>query len=183
VVDSVDAEENICRVFSETLLGPEQFRRADNPLDHEAEDFDPSFPRERIPNFQKEFKHFRIMPDGKELVIETLLNFRHFELPVDRTDKFGVPPPWKGGEEADDTAEAERVEQGGVDDNLISDDECVEVPQDLTDIEKREQKNPWTYSQTKEMGTLNWKVSAYSMVSDSPHSRRCGYCLSCKCDT
>ena len=32
VVDSLDAEENIRRVFAETLLGPAQFRREQNPM-------------------------------------------------------------------------------------------------------------------------------------------------------
>jgi hypothetical protein len=79
IVDSDEAEENIRRVFGETLLGPHQFRRNHNPIAYEEEDFAPEFPRDAIPDFQKEFKHFRIMPDGKELEIETLLNFYHFE--------------------------------------------------------------------------------------------------------
>jgi hypothetical protein len=37
VVDSVDAERNIQRVFSETLLGPLPFRRKENPLTHAEE--------------------------------------------------------------------------------------------------------------------------------------------------
>ncbi len=37
VVDSVDAERNIQRVFSETLLGPLPFRRKGNPLTHAEE--------------------------------------------------------------------------------------------------------------------------------------------------
>lgn len=37
IVDSVDAERNIRRVFSETLLGPAQFRRENNPLRYEKE--------------------------------------------------------------------------------------------------------------------------------------------------
>ena len=37
IVDSVDAERNIRRVFSETLLGPAQFRRGEGSLTHEEE--------------------------------------------------------------------------------------------------------------------------------------------------
>ena len=37
VVDSVDAERNIRRVFSETLLGPAQFRWGVGPLMYEEE--------------------------------------------------------------------------------------------------------------------------------------------------
>ena len=94
IVDDEDAERNIRRVFSETLLGPAQFRREDNPISYEEEDFAPDFPRDAIPDFQKELKHFRVMPDGKELVIETLLNFAYFKGPVDSTGHpyLGVPP-------------------------------------------------------------------------------------------
>ena len=94
IVDSVDAERNIRRVFSETLLGPAQFRRDDHPLRYEEEDFAPDFPREAIPDFQKELQHFRVMPDGKELVLETLLDFCHFESAPDSNfrDNLGAPP-------------------------------------------------------------------------------------------
>ena len=106
VVDSPEAQENICRVFSETLLGPAQFRRrpkdiqyadqddegneskddddsSSDPdvIDYDPEDFAPDFPKEAIPNLRKELKHFRIMPDGKELVLETLLDFCQFQMP------------------------------------------------------------------------------------------------------
>lgn len=95
IVDSDDAERNIRRVFSETLLGPAQFRREGDFITHEEEDFAPDFPRDAIPNFQKEFKHFRIMPDGKELVLETLLKFRHFHSPREggSHEGLGIPPP------------------------------------------------------------------------------------------
>eukprot|EP00814_Leptocylindrus_danicus_P018658 CAMPEP_0116022022 /NCGR_PEP_ID=MMETSP0321-20121206/10740_1 /TAXON_ID=163516 /ORGANISM="Leptocylindrus danicus var. danicus, Strain B650" /LENGTH=1337 /DNA_ID=CAMNT_0003493015 /DNA_START=171 /DNA_END=4180 /DNA_ORIENTATION=- len=77
VVDSEEAENSIRRVFDETLLGPTQFRN-DNPIPYEEEDFAPDFPRDRIPDFAAELKHFRTWQDGNELVIETLLNFVHF---------------------------------------------------------------------------------------------------------
>ena len=93
IVDSNDAEMNIRKVFSETLLGPSQFRREEDPIAFEEEDFADTFPREAIPNFQKEFKHFRIMPDGKELVLETLLQFRHFKIAKNGAHEgLGVPP-------------------------------------------------------------------------------------------
>lgn len=94
IVDSEDAERNIRRVFSETLLGPAQFRRDENPISYEEEDFAPNFPRDSIPNFQKELDYFRVGPDGNELVIETLLNFTHFKRPPDAAghDHIGMPP-------------------------------------------------------------------------------------------
>lgn len=79
LVHSDEAEESIRRVFGETLLGPEQFRQCVNPVMFEEEDFSPDFDRNAIPNFQKELQHFRTMPDGNELTIETLLKFVHFK--------------------------------------------------------------------------------------------------------
>lgn len=95
IVDSEDAERNIRRVFSETLLGPAQFRRKNNPIRFDREDFASDFNPEAIPDFEKELKHFRVMPNGEELVIETLLNFCHFEQPFETRahDNLGVPPP------------------------------------------------------------------------------------------
>ena len=152
VVDSVDAEENIRRVFSETLLGPAQFRRTQDPMSHQDEDFDPEYPREAMPNFEKELKHFRTMPGGKELVIETLLDFKHFE---DREDMLGVPPPALDG--SGDADEEVAVLVG-----VQSDEEGVDaVPKDIRGVEKRERKrNPWTYTQTKEMGKIIWSLVA-----------------------
>jgi len=93
IVDSDDAEKNIRRVFSETLLGPAQFRREKNPIAYEPEDFADTYPKEAIPDFQKEFKHFRMMPDGKELVLETLLKFNHFRIAENGAHEgLGVPP-------------------------------------------------------------------------------------------
>lgn len=114
IVDSDDAERNIRRVFSETLLGPAQFRREKDPMTHEAEDFSPDFPKEAIPNFQKELKHFRIMPDGKELVLETLLDFCHFNSPGESGahEGLGIPPPIaeeKNGENLQATGGSEGI--------------------------------------------------------------------------
>ena len=93
IVDSNDAEKNICRVFSETLLGPAQFRHPTNPIAYEPEDFADTYPQEAIPNFQKELQHFRVMPDGKELVLEKLIKFNHFCIAESGAHEgLGVPP-------------------------------------------------------------------------------------------
>jgi hypothetical protein len=147
VVDSEDAEENIRRVFSETLLGPAQFRREENPIAYEPEDFDPEFPRDMIPDFQKELKHFRIMPDKKELVIETLLEFRHFEMRSEGTDTLGTPPPLD-----DETAKQVEKEAGNAEPSDEEEDsELEDVPMDEKGVENRE-NTPWTYSQARFMG-------------------------------
>uniref|UniRef100_A0A7S1VRY0 Metallo-beta-lactamase domain-containing protein n=1 Tax=Grammatophora oceanica TaxID=210454 RepID=A0A7S1VRY0_9STRA len=110
LVDSLDAEENIRRVFGETFLGPAQFRNHDH-VHHtnEDEDFDPSFPRAARPNFYKEFYHFRTAEastDYEEMTIDTLIEFCHFKGSHTRLrggpaasfrqahcmDRLGVPP-------------------------------------------------------------------------------------------
>jgi hypothetical protein len=161
VVDCSDAEENIRRVFSETLLGPGQFRREQNPIAFEPEDFAPDFPREAIPDFQKELKHFRIMPDGKELVIETLLDFRHFEMRSDGHDNLGIPPAVNKAEGSADVLVKEKASNQSdppfrrsaddvEEDDDFSPEECV--PIDEIGVEHRETKKPWTYSQARFMG-------------------------------
>lgn len=114
IVDSVDAERNIRKVFSETLLGPAQFRKEDGPLVYAEEDFAPEFPREAIPNFYRELKHFRIMPNGEELVLETLLKFCHFETAPDMNfrDNLGAPPKKKRGEGDNDRSGEEEKQPG-----------------------------------------------------------------------
>jgi hypothetical protein len=101
VVDSLDAEHNIRRVFGETLLGPAQFRDHSAPKPNEDEDFDPTFPVAARPNFYKEFYHFRTAEKSTnfdELNIDTLLEFCHFKgLQQGRGaatvhEKLGVPP-------------------------------------------------------------------------------------------
>lgn len=121
VVDSLDAEHNIRRVFGETLLGPGQFRDHSEPKPNEDEDFDPSFPREARPNFYKEFYHFRTAEKStefQELTIDTLLEFCHFKgsqhgrAPSTSThEKLGVPPT--PGASAEETKE-------DVDDRLVT---------------------------------------------------------------
>lgn len=152
VVDSEDAEENIRRVFSETLLGPAQFRRKENPMTFEEEDFAPDFPRDAIPNFERELKHFRIMPDGKELVIETLLSFNHFETRSDGHEGvLGVPPPVDEEKTEESTPSASGASTPFP---LETDEEEEAVPKDLQEVEQREEKKQgrWTYSQAKFMG-------------------------------
>jgi hypothetical protein len=149
VVDSEDAERNIRRVFSETLLGPAQFRRGDDSIQYEEEDFAPDFPREMIPNFNKELKHFRIMPDGKELVLETLLNFRHFELPdeIGVHENLGVPPPFE--EENLYRASSDPLDVGNLDDFDVDGSKREEdVPENRENVAQV----PWTYSQAKWIG-------------------------------
>lgn len=156
VVDSEDAEDNIRRVFSETLLGPAQFRREENPIQFEEEDFDPDFPRDAIPNFQKELKHFRIMPDGKELVLETLLDFCHFETPGENGvhDNLGVPRSLRESELEDTESPGEGSTHDDDDEKLQADeeDEGKAVPVDLKGVEKLEKIAPWTYSQARFVG-------------------------------
>jgi hypothetical protein len=106
-----------------------------------------------IPDYQKELKHFRIMPDGNELGIErTLLEFRHFER-SDSNGHLGTPPLLDAVDiDAVDSKEASG-ESGDDDDD--DDESCdpEEVPMDERGVENRE-KTPWTYSQARYMGEL-----------------------------
>lgn len=154
VVDSPEAEDNIRRVFAETLLGPAQFRDKNSSITYEPEDFAPGYPHDQIPNFRKELHHFRIMPDGHELVIETLLNFCHFHPHLDGTDKLAVPPPASDEDEAVDNSEAadeRRVDELYGGQSADEEEETAEeaVPKDEKGVERREGKTPWTYSQAK----------------------------------
>ncbi|GKY99634.1 hypothetical protein MPSEU_000917500 [Mayamaea pseudoterrestris] len=168
VVDSDEAEENIRRVFGETLLGPHQFRREDNPIAYEEEDFAPEFPREAIPNFQKEFKHFRIMPDGKELEIETLLNFHHFKMNKNgKEHNVGVPPNVIN-EQLASGAPDEQFD-GGVgglhDANAdIDSDDDDDIPGRMTNeyAASRTRRNKWSFAQLRHVCDLAtiWPVNA-----------------------
>lgn len=150
IVDSDDAEQNIRRVFSETLLGPAQFRREEDPIAYEDEDFSEDFDREAAPNFARELKHFRIMPDGKELVLETLLDFRHFHMPAEDQGhhNLGVIKPAENSKEDGKAVEVEVVVET---DSSSEEDATEEVPKDVDGVEKREEKS-WTYSQARWMG-------------------------------
>jgi len=90
LVADKEVEINIRRVFNETLLGPEQFRRENDPITHEAEDFADDFPIEAIPNFYKELEHFRILPNNVELHLELFMEFCHFQ---EGKKNLGEPPP------------------------------------------------------------------------------------------
>lgn len=148
VVDSEDAEENIRRVFEETLLGPAQFR-GPQAISHEPEDFAPEYPREAIPNLANELEHFRMMPDGSELGIDMLLKFRHFDVRSD--DELGVPPPPGNQDSA-----AEVYAKESDDEVLSSDNEAL--PKDGVELEARQRRKKWTYSKAKFMGTLHEAV-------------------------
>jgi hypothetical protein len=150
VVDSDDAEENIRRVFSETLLGPAQFRRKDNPIPYEDEDFAADFPKEAAPNFQKELEYFRIMPNGHELECETLLSFCHFESKAEGHENLGVPPAGEGAEDQDMGNEETNEDMGGEGCDDVR--ELAVVPANAEQLEKMEFKSTWTYSKARFMG-------------------------------
>jgi hypothetical protein len=157
VVDSEDAEQNIRRVFGETLLGPAQFRRV-NPIKYEAEDFSTDFPRDAIPDFQKELEFFRIGPDGKELVLETLLEFRHFEMPdeVGVHENLGIPPPIDDADLPNNVDIADQCptsiggnnEQNVEEAHYVDDDDALMA----RDARRSESKSNWTYSQARWIG-------------------------------
>jgi hypothetical protein len=177
VVDSEDAEQNIRRVFSETLLGPAQFWREDNPIPYEEEDFAPDFPREAIPNFQKELEYFRIMPDGKELVLETLLNFRHFEMPRETGvhENLGVPPPVASRGKEDElpkdipsTIGDREGGDGNFDDNIDDDIDG----DDGDDTQATGQQTQWVHSQARWIGkvkTVEIRNQKRSFIRSCPH--------------
>jgi hypothetical protein len=148
IVDSKDAEKNIRRVFSETLLGPAQFRRKDNPITFEEEDFAPTFPRDAIPNFQKETKHFRIMPDGKELVLETLLKFSHFKVAENGAHNgLGVPS-------AVDSAISLSGSSGASIPTLPAKDDLADGAKGNDKQVTISRRKPWSYSQAKWIGDV-----------------------------
>ncbi|CAJ1915727.1 unnamed protein product [Cylindrotheca closterium] len=99
IVDSQDAQDKICSVLSETLLGPGEFL-GENPRTHNEEDFAPDFPRDAIPNFQKELEYFRKMPDGSELAVTAIYDFCHFKIPEHGSThaELGVPPIKSSGD-------------------------------------------------------------------------------------
>jgi len=98
VVDSPDMEMNIRRVFGETLLGPAQFRRKENSVQFEEEDFSNDYPRETIPNLAKELEYFRWEGTSAELRIEKVIKFCHFS----KKNRRGMPPPLPDNGEDDE---------------------------------------------------------------------------------
>mmetsp|Transcript_31615 Transcript_31615/g.52175 ORF Transcript_31615/g.52175 Transcript_31615/m.52175 type:complete len:1449 (+) Transcript_31615:454-4800(+) len=173
IVDSEDAEQNIRRVFSETLLGPAQFRREKDPIKFEEEDFAPEFPREAIPNFQKELEYFRIMPDGKELVLETLLNFRHFDTPGESGvhENLGIPRPAQPGPALPESNDVSHDHPTTIKENDREDEDIEgvdEIEKDLAEkvslpsVNRIKQRTPWTYSQARWIGDVStvWPADA-----------------------
>jgi hypothetical protein len=144
--------------------------------------FSPDFPREAIPNFQKELMHFRMMPDGKELVLETLLEFRHFETASDTAlkDNLGAPPPLgpnedraasSGNVDDDEHVSAHGTEGGtrrGAVDTTVSENS-----------NKRTQKQ-LKYSQIRWIGEFCFVLSSFIRICSSylyPFFRRLGILL------
>lgn len=161
IVDSNDAERNIRKVFNETLLGPAQFRDNDNPLSHAEEDFAPEFPREAIPDFYRELKHFRIMPNGEELVLETLLKFCHFETAPDMNfrDNLGAPPKSNMEGNNSDKVEEDRVD--GTSGELTNNENGGSNESDMTDEDDENNKENKTSRTVKEK---NQKLLPYSQI-------------------
>lgn len=155
VVDSQEAEDNICRVFNETLLGPAQFRRERDPVAYEEEDFAPNFPREAIPDLEKELRYFRIMPDGKELAVDLLLDFSQFNQPEEGSchENLGVPPNINNKDvEDDDEMDEEELDEAL---EIVGDEEVgeeEEVPADAHGVEKRADDLRWSYKKARWVG-------------------------------
>lgn len=158
VVDSQEAEENICRVFNETLLGPAQFRRDVDPVPFEDEDFAPDFPRDAIPNLEKELRYFRIMPDGKELAVDVLLDFSQFKQPGNGYchENLGVPPNIDTkhfDDDDDDEIDEEELEEalGFAEDEEAEEEE--QLPSDAQGVEKRADSK-WSYKKARWVGDV-----------------------------
>jgi len=167
VVDSQDAEDNICRVFEETLLGPKKFRRKVNPVPYDEQDFAPDFPKEAIPNFQKELEHFRDMGNGKELNLGMILKFCHFLQPHDGCchDELGVPPNLDviNDDEVNDLVQQDYDEAVDEFDDAEKEDEdetettfeVKEVPKDEEEIRALEKsKSKWSYGRARWVGDV-----------------------------
>ena len=163
VVDSQDAEDNICRVFEETLLGPKRFRREVDPETHNEQDFAPDFPKEAIPNFEKELGYFRDF-GGKDLTVDMMLKFCHFKQPHDGLchDHLGVPPNL---DVIDDDEVNELVQQDydeAIDEfQHVEKDEgdeepkSEELPKDEEGIRAMEKvKSKWSYGRARWVGKL-----------------------------
>jgi hypothetical protein len=152
VVDSQDAEDNIRRVFEETLLGPRQFRTKDDPIQFEDEDFAPDFPRDAIPNFEKELAFFRILGDGSELTLDKLLTFRHFLQPKDgfSHDSLGVPPNVDSASIREVNELVQQDYQEAVEELQLSEAEAA-TEGDLVD-RKDNEKHDWSYGRARWVG-------------------------------
>lgn len=165
VVDSQDAEDNICRVFEETLLGPKQFRTGDNPTPYEKDDFAPDYPIDAIPNFTKELGHFRDF-GGKELCVEMLLAFCHFKQPIGGLchNNLGVPPNLDAinDDEVNELVEQDydeaveefhhELEDGDENDEVYKDKEVPKGEEDINMMEKN--KSKWSYGKASWVGDV-----------------------------
>ena len=172
VVDSQDAEDNICRVFEETLLGPKQFRREVDPLSHDEQDFAPDFPKEAIPNFEKELGHFRDLGGGKELTVDLILKFCHFLKPDDGCchDNLGVPPNLDviNEDEVNDLVQLDYDEAVDEFDDAEKEEgheteiryEGKEVPKEEEEIRAIE-KSKWSYGRARWVGELHFNHPFY----------------------
>jgi len=171
VVDSQDAEDNICRVFEETLLGPKKFRRGDNSAAYEVEDFAPDYLREAIPNFTKELGHFREQPGGKELCVGMMLAFCHFKQPTDGLchDKLGVPPNLdalnddevnqlvqQDYDEAVETADEfqHEIDEEDVREILYKNKEVPKIGEKYKEICMGKEKTEWSYGKASWVGDV-----------------------------
>jgi len=160
VVDSDDAEENICRVFEETLLGPKQFRRKDNPVSYDKRDFAPDFPKEKIPNLAKELGHFRDF-GGKELNVDMLLNFCHFEQPDDGCfhDNLGVPPNLDvmDDDEVNDLVQQDYDEAVDEFDHAEKEEDETQTPSKGKEVPtngEEKAKSKWSYGRARWVGDV-----------------------------
>ena len=93
IVSNEEVEERIRVVFQETLLGPKDI--------DVAADFTEDFPRDKMPDLEKELAYFRKFGDS-ELSVDRLLQFTHFQrgvatltgdAPKEGGDADGSPPP------------------------------------------------------------------------------------------
>lgn len=160
VVDSQEAEDNICLVFEETLLGPKKFRREVDPDAYDEQDFSPDFPKDQIPNFEKELGHFRNF-GGKELTVDMMLKFCHFEQPADGYchDSLGVPPNLDAinDDEVHELVQQDYDEATEESDNeeAEEEDELTEVPKDEKEVAAMEKTtNKWSYGRARWVGDV-----------------------------
>jgi hypothetical protein len=145
-------------------------------------DFAPDFPREAIPNFQKELLHFRMMPDGRELVLETLLEFRHFESSPDGRfrDWLGVPPPLSanddagggGGGDGDSASDG-----GGNDDGGDYEEEGDDAEGGVAEIVNRRGSVTDTLSESGGRANKSLNYSQIRWIGEFSHRRRVVFSL------
>jgi hypothetical protein len=165
VVDSQDAEDNIRRVFEETLLGPQQFRRREDPIQFEDEDFAPDFPRNAVPNFEKELGFFRILGDGSELTLDKLLTFRHFRQPQDgfSHDSLGVPPnvDYASIREVNELVQQDYQEE--LEEYQLSEAEAATEGKGVNG--KDNEKHDWSYGRARWVGACYSSFCLFSFCS------------------